>query len=84
MMAAAVPFVHPLPDNVFIRISEGEIFTCEGAKFPAFVNQVESWWDKVGSLYVTTTDPLTRQAQINALGIAPQQVQIDQGRVEPL
>eukprot|EP00961_Rhodomonas_salina_P052668 706180-Rhodomonas_salina.1 len=79
MMAAAVPCVHPLPDNVFIRISKGEIFTGEDAKFPAFVNQVESWWDKVGSLYVTTTDPLTRQAQINVLGIPPQQVQIDQG-----
>eukprot|EP00961_Rhodomonas_salina_P060640 814140-Rhodomonas_salina.2 len=79
-MAAALPFVHPLPDLVFIRINAGEIFNGENVNFPTFVNQVESFWDKVGSLYVTTVDPLTRQNQINALGISAQQVQIDQGR----
>jgi len=79
--APAVPFVHPIPDHVYLRMHKDKHEEGKDETWKAFTRLAGTYADELQASYVLTRDPITRGNQIAALGYVQARIDTDQARI---
>eukprot|EP00961_Rhodomonas_salina_P215462 2910072-Rhodomonas_salina.1 len=65
--APAVPFVHPIPDHVYLRMHKDKHEEGKDETWKALTGLAGTYADELQASYVLTRDPITCGNQIAAL-----------------